>query len=269
MRTKSLLVPLAIAAASAATPALADFKGGDFIVRVGAAYMDLTDDALSRGDTFFVEDPIDPDAPLIPVTVDTFLDLDDDTTWFINGTLFVADHWAVELGYMDGADLDTNVVTSISAPDYGQWSAAGSIGSFDTNVSTLFVNWYPVCVESWVQPYVGIGVNYTDIDQDYLRTVDLSFVGPDGEVVRDPGGLVNFGSSFSWAAQVGVDIEFGRNANWLFNASAKYIDADPRVEIGFDAFEPVNGDGVSVRVNEDMEYDSWIFNLGVGYKFSF
>ncbi|HEY8569015.1 OmpW/AlkL family protein [Microbulbifer sp.] len=269
MRTKSLLLPLAIAAASTATPALADFKGGDFIVRVGAAYMDLTDDALSRVDVFGVEDPVDPDGPDIPVSVATYLDLDDDTTWFINGTFFVVDHWAVQLGYMDGADLDTNLGTSISAPDYGAWSAAGSIGSFDTNVSTFFVNWYPVCVESWIQPYIGIGVNYTDIDQEYLRTIDLEFVGPNDELVREPRGLVNFGSSFSWTAQIGVDMAFGRDANWLINASAMYIDADPRVEIGFEAFEPVSGEGVSVRVNEDMEYDSWIFNLGVGYKFSF
>lgn len=262
MRTKSLLLPLAVAAASATSPAFADFTGGDFIVRVGAAYMDPDDDAISSIQVFEVEDPVDPgNAPPIPLTVENYLSLDDDTTWFINGTFFIVDHWAVQLGYMDGADLETNLGTRISSPGYGEWTASGSIGDFDTNVSTLFVNWYPVCVESWVQPYIGIGVNYTDIDQDFLRPV---FTVDDVNQ-----GLVNFGSSWGWAAQVGVDIEFGRNANWLFNASAMYLDADPQVEIGFNGFEPVTPDVFNVRVNENVELDSWIFNLGVGYKFSF
>ncbi|WP_105104374.1 OmpW/AlkL family protein [Microbulbifer pacificus] len=270
MRTKSLLLPLVIAAAGAASPAFADFKGGDFIVRVGAAYMDPDNDTVNSVQVVGIEDPDDPDAPAIPVTVENYLDLDDDTTWFINGTYFIVDHWAVQLGYMDGADLESNLATRISSPGYGEWTAAGSVGDFEANISTFFVNWYPVCVESWIQPYIGIGVNYTDLDQEFLRkAADIEYVGPDMEVVRESTGLINLGSSFGWAAQIGVDMAFGRNSSWLFNASAMYVDADPRVEIGFDGYEPVTVDRFSVRVNEDVEFDSWIFNLGVGYKFSF
>lgn len=268
MRTKSLLLPLAIAAAGATSPAFADFNGGDFILRVGAAYMDLdTSSALSAKETVLVKDPNDP-TKYIPVDGRLSLSLDSDTTWFINGTYFVADHWAVELYHMNSADLDTTLNASVSTPDVRVKDSA-TFGSFETYVTSFFVDWYPVCAESWVQPYVGIGVNYTDIEQDYLRPVFVENVPGVGPVDR---GLVNFGSSFGWTAQVGIDIEFGRDANWLFNASAMYVDADPELELGFDVERKFGNDNVrigNIRIKDDMDYDSWIFNLGVGYKFSF
>ncbi len=260
MRTKSLLLPLAIAAASATSPAFADFNGGDFIVRVGAAYMETDDSVFSESTVVLVEDPNDPLAT-IPVDVGDALDLDDDTTWFINGTFFVADHWAVELYHMNSADLDATYSTFAISDEFDIRSSDG-LGDFETSVTSLYVDWYPVCVESWVQPYIGIGFNYTDIEQDFLRPV-FSDQGVDY-------GLVNFGSSFGWTAQVGVDIEFGRDANWLFNASAMYVDADPEIEVGVDNVILSNGLVLeSVRYKDDLEMDSWIFNLGVGYKFSF
>ncbi|WP_078085975.1 OmpW/AlkL family protein [Microbulbifer mangrovi] len=270
MRTKSLLLPLAIAAAGATSPAFADFNGGDFIVRVGAAYMDTDDSVFSESTVIQVVDPNDPDA-FIPVEIGDSLNLDDDTTWFINGTFFVADHWAVELYHMNSADLEADYDTYAISDDF-DFRSSDSLGDFETNVTSLFVDWYPVCVESWVQPYIGIGVNYTDIEQDFLRPVFREdVVNANGRVVdRVNRGLVNFGSSWGWTAQVGIDIEFGRDANWLFNASAMYVDADPEIEVGVDDVVLSNGIVLdTIRYKDDLEYDSWIFNLGVGYKFSF
>ncbi|WP_226664827.1 OmpW/AlkL family protein [Microbulbifer aggregans] len=261
MRTKSLILPLAFAAVGATSPAFADFTGGDMIVRIGAAYMDVDDSVLSTRDDleFLVEDPNDPDT-LVEGIGNVSLNLDEDTTWFINGTFFVADHWALELYHMNSADLDASIDAFVRTEDFDV-RASDSVGDFETYVTSLYLDWYPVCVESWVQPYVGVGINYTDIEQDFLRPVYSDSTGDYG--------LINFGSSFSWTAQVGVDIEFGRNANWLFNASAMYIDADPELELGFDALTLSTGAVESVRIKDDMDYDSWIFNLGIGYKFSF
>ncbi|WP_231757613.1 OmpW/AlkL family protein [Microbulbifer elongatus] len=270
MRTKSLLLPLAIAAASAASPAFADFNAGDFIVRVGAAYMDPENSAFSQRSFVDVIDPLDPEET-IRVELGDALDLDSDTTWFINGTYFVADHWAVQLNYMGAAKLDADYTTYVIGENI-DFRSYDSLGNFETNITSAFVNWYPVCVESWVQPYVGIGVNYTDIDQDFLRPVFVEDVTNDnGQVVdRVDRGLVNFGSSWGWTAQVGIDIEFGRDANWLFNASAMYVDASPEVEIGVDDVILSNGIAIeSIRYRDDLDMDSWVFNLGVGYKFSF
>ncbi|WP_299592098.1 OmpW family outer membrane protein [uncultured Microbulbifer sp.] len=260
MRTKSLLLPLAIAAASATSPAFADFNGGDFILRAGAAWMDADDSVFSESTVVLVPDPNDP-MGTIPVAVGDSLDLDDSTTWFINGTFFVADHWAVELYHMNSADMEATYSTYATSSDFDFRSSDG-IGDFETNVTSLFVDWYPVCVESWVQPYIGVGFNYTDIEQDFLRPV---FTYDDVDY-----GLVNFGSSWGWTAQVGIDIEFGRDANWLFNASAMYVDADPEIEVGVDNVVLSNGLVLdSVRYKDELQLDSWIFNLGVGYKFSF
>ena len=260
MRTKSLLLPLAIVAGSATAPAFADFNGGDMIVRVGAAYME-TDDTSVLSDSVLV-DVVDPDDPdnLIPVQAGVSLDLDDDTTWFINGTFFVVDHWAVELYHMNSANLDASINTFVRTPSE-EIRGADGIGDFETYVTSVYVDWYPVCVESWIQPYIGVGVNYTDIEQDWLRPFYADSTGRYG--------LVNFGSSFGWTAQLGVDIELGRGNNWLVNASAMYIDADPELELGFDALNLSTGAVDTIRIKDDMQYDSWIFNLGVGYKFSF
>ncbi|MFV8781733.1 OmpW/AlkL family protein [Microbulbifer sp. SA54] len=262
MRTKPLILPLALAAVGVTSPAFADFTGGDMIVRVGAAYMDVdTNSVLSTQDDldFLVPDPDDPDT-LIPAVGSVSLSLDEDTTWFINGTFFVADHWALELYHMNSADLDASIDSFVSTEDFDVRASDG-IGDFETHVTSFYVDWYPVCVESWIQPYVGIGVNYTDIEQDFVRPV---FRDGSGDY-----GLLNFGSSFGWTAQIGVDIELGRNNNWLVNASAMYIDADPELELGFDLLTLSTGAVDTVRIKDDLDYDSWIFNLGVGYKFSF
>lgn len=263
MRTKSLLLPLAVAAASATSPAFADFNGGDFILRVGAGYMESDDSVFSQSQRIAIPDPnnpSDPDATIL-VNYRDSLDFDNDTTWFINGTYFIMDHFAIELYHLNSADLDASYNTYITGEGINARSSNG-LGDFETSVTSFFVDWYPVCVESWIQPYMGIGFNYTDIEQDFLRP---AFTYDNANY-----GLVNVGSSWGWTAQIGVDIEFGRNANWLFNASAMYVDAEPEIEIGADSVILSNGLAVnSIRYRDDLELDAWIFNLGVGYKFSF
>ncbi|MBY6189708.1 hypothetical protein KUV22_04685 [Microbulbifer agarilyticus] len=271
MRTKSLLLPLAIAAASATSPAIADFTGGDFIFRVGGSYIDAdSTSAYSSRNVIDIVDPDDPDAT-IPVEIRERITFDSDSSWFINGTFFVADHWAVELYHMNQADMDADYTITATGQDI-DIRRRDNLRGFDTSVTSLFANWYPVCVESWVQPYFGLGVNYTDIKQDFLRPVFIEdVINDNGQFVgRADRGLMNFGSSWGWTAQVGIDIEFGRNANWLFNASAMWVDADPELELGVDNIA-LRNDIVfdTIRIREDLDYDSWIFNLGVGYKFSF
>ena len=280
MRTKSLLLPLAIAAASAASPAFAQYNDGSVLIRVGASYVEPEDDVIGVVQTFTVDDPTTgtaaaPIVENVPVDVLSTLSLDNDTTWFISMAWMAADHWGLELYHSHGADLDAYSTVSVFAEGVETNSAAGSIGDFETNTTSLYANWYPLDATCMIQPYIGVGVSYLDIDQDFLRPVFVEDVfDANGAVVGQVDrGLVNFGSSWGWTGQVGVDFNFGRDSAWQVNVSAMYVDASPEVEIGYNQQVDVPSFGASVfvpfRVREDIDIDPWIFNLGVGYKFSF
>lgn len=280
MRTKSLLLPLAIAAAAATSPAMAQYNEGSLLVRVGASYVDPTEDDFSYFDSFVLDDPTTgtedmPVVEAVPVDVFANLNLDSDTTWFISFGWMAADHWGVELYHSNSADLETDLTVDVYADDVLTNGGFGSIGDFELNTTSLFANWYPLDATCMIQPYVGVGVSYVDIEQEFLRPVFVeSVLGPNDEVIdRVDTGLLNFGSDFSWTAQVGVDFNFGRESAWQVNVSAMYVDASPELELGYDQRVDVPGfagpDFVPVRIRDDMDIDPWIFNLGVGYKFSF
>ncbi|WP_160153263.1 OmpW family protein [Microbulbifer sp. ALW1] len=264
MRTKSL-IPLAIAAALTTTPALAQYTSGSVMVRVGASYVDPSEDIFTLTESFFVDDPSTDDEESVLTDVVVDLDLDTDTTWYVSFAWMAADHWGVELYHSNSADLDANFAVDVFADDVLTNGGFGSIGDFEMNTTSLFANWYPLDATCMIQPYVGVGAAYVDIEQDFLRPVFVD----DGSAE----GLLNFGSDFSWTAQVGVDFNFGRDSAWQVNVSAMYVDASPELELGYDQRVDAPGfaqpDFVPVRVRQDMDIDPWIFNLGVGYKFSF
>ncbi|MEW5248178.1 OmpW/AlkL family protein [Microbulbifer sp. 2201CG32-9] len=274
MTLKSLLIPLAAVgfAGLAAESAMAGPSGypmqqpppvwgaGTFVVRIGATYADPDDDFRERTTTF-IDDPVEGRLDVV-----NRVDLNDDTNWFVNATWVFMDHWAVELYHAN----DLNFSAHLTSEAFFEREFIGELrerlGDFDTYFTSLFVDWYfldPTCL--W-QPYVGLGVNYTDISNDFVRPVF-----PTNN--RFGAGNVSFGSDFSWTAQAGVDLVLGHHSNWVVSASVMYIDASPDVHIGFDAeaFVPGFDDPaiVSVRTRDEVDMDSWVFNLGFGYKFSF
>jgi len=88
-----------------------------------------------------------------------------------------------------------------------------------------------------VQPYVGVGVNYT------------VFYGED-----EPAGFnVSYDDSFGFAAQAGVD--FMLDEHWLVNVDVKKIWLSTDVN--------VNNGGVVGSV----DIDPWVVGVGVGYRF--
>lgn len=276
MRLKSLLVPLVAAACAgvAAQPALADYKGGDVIIRGGVSYVEPDDDQIiSRRIPFVIKEDVEEDPETLGVVTTVDVDLDDDTTWYISGVWLFWDHWGLELHHVNDASHDADLDTfAFSADGVLVGRASGSLGDFDIYTTSLFVNWYPLDPTCLIQPYVGLGVNYTDIDHD-----------PDFKQVRSvfgsgptfAEGVLNLGSDFGLAAQVGVDFVLGYDSNWIINASAIYADSEPDLELGYDL--PVTGlpapfpasSTLPVRVRDDFDYSPWMFNLGVGYKFSF
>ena len=99
-----------------------------------------------------------------------------------------------------------------------------------------------------VQPYAGLGVNYTYFfDETATSRFKNSAVGASN---------VKLKSSWGLAAQVGADIDMGNG--WFFNVDAKYIDVDTVVT--FDST-------LLGRSKIDLEIDPWVFGVGFGRKF--
>ncbi|MCH9690811.1 MAG: hypothetical protein K0U59_01920 [Gammaproteobacteria bacterium] len=237
--------------------ALADFESGSLIVRAGAAYVETKDGNVAYNTT---------KAELMPSEggesttyyVDTKIDLGSGTTWFINGSYFFVNNWALELYHANKADLSAKLAISEFSSTFDSTGRKYKLDDFETHVTSVYIDWYPVDLKYSVQPYLGFGISYVDVKQSFISPV---FKGGDMR------GRLDVGSSVDWTAQVGVDIELGRDSNWLLNASVMYVNADPEYELGFN-WNSLDNQVIPVRERKSLNYDSWIYNLGFGYRFN-
>jgi len=101
---------------------------------------------------------------------------------------------------------------------------------------TLTVQYYPLGgTQALVQPYAGIGINYTRFSSEKSDLGDLSL-----------------DSSWGIAGQVGVDLLI--DDNWALNAAAWYIDIDTDASL--------NGESIGT-----VEIDPWVIMGGISYRF--
>ncbi|HCO59238.1 MAG TPA: outer membrane protein OmpW [Porticoccaceae bacterium] len=113
---------------------------------------------------------------------------------------------------------------------------------------TVTLQYFPMDPSSALQPYVGIGINYTVFFSEGVDSDLEGVLGSDADLDLD--------DSFGLAAQIGVD--YALDDNWVLNASVWYLDIDTEAEFKFDS-----GD----RVEADVDIDPWVYMVGVGYKF--
>ena len=244
------LAAAVLAAALGAPPCLADYEQGDIIVRLGYGTVQPEDDS----DWLQIDNTV-----LLP---DTRVYVDDGDSATITGTWLFADHFGLGLlvSLPFEHDLDVGGLPDPIDPLDNPLLGPVPLGSIEHLPPTLTVQWFPVCKESWVQPYVGLGVNFTtfmdeDIDivtQEYFEDV-FGAVSPADLSLDDSWGL---------AGELGVDIHFGRDSNWLFNAAVWYLDIDTEAKI---SFRDQNSNWV--RITTDVDIDPWVYSLGLGYKF--
>ncbi len=92
---------------------------------------------------------------------------------------------------------------------------------------------------SALQPYVGLGVNYTTFFSE----------GSSGALA---GSDIKLDNSWGLAAQIGVD--YALNENWLVNAAVWKMDINTDLNL--------NGTNLG-----EVEIDPVVYMLSVGYKF--
>jgi outer membrane protein len=198
-----LIAPIALAAAlAAAVPAAQAQDSGSFIVRARAVHLDSANkDSTGLG-----------------------LTINNKTLPEVDISYFFTPNLAAELilTYPQKQTVNSTVV-------------GGDIGTFKHLPPTLTFQYHVTGIKGF-RPYVGLGVNYTNISSV--------------KILNGAVGLKH--NSYGWAAQLGADIPLG--GGWLLNLDAK------KVKIGTNVY--LNGaDQGKFRV------DPTLLSVGVGYRF--
>ncbi|WKT59297.1 OmpW family outer membrane protein [Microbulbifer thermotolerans] len=256
-----VLAPLALAVSTDALagpsgyiPAPPPPKTQEFIVRIGASYIHPNSEQVS-----FVDDSLQ--------YFDAFratIDPDDEWGWNISGVWKPHDHFGFELMYVDGDDhVGGNSKGFVTVAGFDD-VALRNLAKFEADMSMAYVNWYPLDPSCIFQPYVGVGINYTDFGGESFRGVARADLNDLGLTSR-----LSLGNSWGYTWQIGADINFGHDSAWLVNMAAIYVDSE--TDLGFTVRNntSTNTDFFLESYSGDYLYNPWVFNLSIGYKFDF
>lgn len=199
---------LAAAAFTASTQALA-YGAGDFFTRFGVAKVSPKSDNGTLAGNLAV-------------------DVEDDTRFAFTLGYRFHDKFGIELLAAEQFKHDFTLTS-------GDTAIGGSTKHLPP---TLTLQYYPLGgTEAYVQPYVGVGVNYTRFSSEKVGIEEAE---------------LDLDSSWGAAGQVGVDLLI--NDNWALNASAWYIDLETDASL----------DGADIGT---VKIDPWVIMGGLSYRF--
>jgi outer membrane protein len=207
------------AAVMAVAPAAQAFEAGDFILRAGVVHVapdDSSDQILLSGG-----------AP-----TGSELAVDSNTQLGIRGTYMFTSN--LGLGVLAATPFKHNITAEGGAlVDLG----LTDVGETKHLPPTVTLQYYPMKSSSAVQPYVGVGVNYTTFFEEKSNL----------------GSELELDDSVGVAAEVGVD--YMLSEQFGLNAAIWWADIDTEAEIK----------GVTEKV--DLEIDPMVYMVGFTYKF--
>jgi len=218
--TRAFKLGVLAAAVMAAAPAAQAFEAGDFVVRAGAVHVapDDSSDVITVGSVAALGD-------------DARVAVDSNTQLGIRGTYMFTSN--IGLGVLAATPFKHNISGA------GDIAALGDIAETKHLPPTITLQYYPMKSSSAVQPYVGVGVNYTTFFEE-KTTGALN-------------GLdIELDDSVGVAAEVGVD--YMLSEQFGLNAAIWWADIDTEAEVeGLDKF--------------DVEIDPMVYMVGFTYKF--
>lgn len=200
---------------------------GDFLVRAGIAH-------------------VAPDASSSQLVLDggaaagSEADVKSNTQLGLTFTYMLTDNWAVDV-------LASTPFTHDITADTGALGL-GNIDAGETKHLPPTVSLVYFFAESGnkLQPYVGVGLNYTVF---FDEEVDSQLEGVLGE------GSLNLDASLGIALQAGVDYKLSDNL--FLNAGVFWIDIDTEAEFDF----------ANNRLETDVEIDPLVYMFTLGWKF--
>lgn len=201
MKIKTVLCTAVLLTTAVANTAMA-MDQGDWLIRAGASYID----------------PKSNNHDIVSV--------DSATSFTFNVSYFMTDAWAVELLAAWPYKHDIELLDGTKVAETKHLPPTLSIQ----------YHWAP---DSVFQPYVGVGLNFTNFfsEDTYgaLEGVDL-----------------DLGNSWGLAGEVGADIKL--NDSWFLNLSIRYMDIETKAKL----------DGVSIG---KVDISPWIYGGNVGFRF--
>lgn len=228
---KKVLKPLTLAAAVSAALVsghVAAYEAGDWIVRAGITTVDPQEDSS----------PVFVNGAAVYGN-DTQLGLDSDTQLGLTGEYMLTNNWGIEVLAATPFSHTATGTGALSGVDIAETKhlppTVSAVYHFDTKGD--------------LDPYVGIGINYTVFFSEDMHS--------DLETALAATGDVEIDDSWGLALQVGVDYQI--NEKWLVNASVRWIDIDTEAEIKLD--------GAPVTIDADIDIDPMVYSVMVGYKF--
>jgi outer membrane protein len=213
--SRSFKVGVLAAAVMAVAPAAQAFEAGSFVVRGGAVHVapdDSSDSIVLAGGT----------------DTGTEAAVDSNTQLGLRATYMFTD--SLGLGLLAATPFKHNITGNGGVLD------GVDLGETKHLPPTLTLQYYPMASGSALQPYAGIGVNYTTF---FDEQSDL------GELTLE--------DSVGAAVELGVD--YMLDDNFGLNAAVWYADIETEAEVK----------GVTEKF--DVQIDPMVYMIGMSYKF--
>jgi outer membrane protein len=176
------------------------------------------------------------------------IDVENGTSMTLTGTYMFNEHLAIDV--LAALPFKHDIKATI---DMGEGPQTAKIASTKQLPPTVSLQ-YHFSPDSDFQPYVGLGINWTNFSDTKLASIPGE---GNGEVDEDLVDL-KLDNSTGIAAQFGGDWAIGDNA--VVNFDIRYMDIDSDVNVkffGMDEFEKIG----------TAKIDPWIYSINLGYRF--
>lgn len=209
------------------------YEAGDIILRAGAVAVDPQDSSnnLALNGTSL---------PGHKVSVDSDVQLG------LSGSYMLTDHFAISL-------LAATPFQHDISGDGSVLGGAGKLAETKHLPPTLTLQYYPLHSSHRVQPYAGVGVNYTNFFEEKTTETLTNYLGADSTSIK-------LDDSVGVAAELGVDVKL--DDRFGFNAAIWYADIETEATI-----KAYNGGTLSSTSKVDVEIDPLVYMVGFTYSF--
>ncbi len=225
---KSAILPVVLLSVSGLALA---HKAGDTIVRAG--YAQVSPDASSSA---------------VLGVAGSGVDVKNNAQLGLTGTYMLTDNFGIEV--LAATPFQHDIVAT------GSIASFGKIGSTKHLPPTFSAQYYFTGSDSKINPYVGIGVNYTTFfSNKTTQNLNDAVAAVTGLTVTSTS--MKLDDSFGVAFEAGVD--FNLDNNWVLNVSVWKADIDTTAKIN------VNNGAANAQV--DVNIDPIVYMIGVGYTF--
>ena len=226
-------LPIALALSFTFLPILVSAEPGDWVVRIRAVDVSPNEDSkLGKTVNKNVAPVMSPGAEL---AVDNNIIPELDISYYF--TKNIAAELILALGTRHDVSVKGDALPTVGNQD---------LGSINALPPTLTAQWH-FNPDQTFDPYVGAGINYTNMLDRNLKFSSGALAGTKIKVDSD---------SWGYALQAGLDVNL--KDGWLINADIKYLN------ITTDVKAKIAGNWTKI---DSLDINPWVIGFGVGKKF--